>query len=986
MLTNRLFPAVLALAVALSGAAQPANPESLKMRWDFEDAETAGLLQGAGSGEVVPEPGQRANRVYQISTDQPHHARLTIQGSERHPNFILRFRARIADWEGAEPIVYAYGRSGKEGFRGLSLARKQGRLFCYFGQDKPAPTLGKTPGGYGIGETWLRVAFCCFGRWSLAKVWAADDVEPGWQALGRDEELRSGVAAVGVWTSPRTPSKATVFFDDIMLKPIKNTDLHDLGIHITPRLPLDVTALDKAKVITHLPKRVVLSADRTAVAFDRTSGEITNVVDVHTQREFIAPHCPFPLFRFVLQSREDGKRRMVTSRDFRQVNIDTTTDKGLRLSFSDLPGSPTKATVEAIVQADKAIALRFRLTGVQDVIVPEISFPELPGPAAVSPSDELLLPWASGAVLPEPGSIAVSRGALYPGSAFTQFYARCDGKAGLYVGFHDAEGHCKRYQLRCVAGDSASISVAHLRPEVAVPEVTLPYPSVLQTFAGDWRDGADIYKQWAKQQSWCATPLAERQDIPQFLKDGAGILITGIANPNGREKLMGAHLEKLPDLLDAYREATGLKHIVFVPYGWENRGTWVGINYLPSIPSNEDWIRTNSILRERGHRTAFLTSGFWWVVKRQKTGGGPAFDDTEQFERLKNMCITQRDGTTWEVDWYDRTKVFGSWRGLSVKLCHGSKPARDTLRDVFLGVAQLGVPLISFDQEIGGGQKEPCFHSDHGHPPGLGNWGWTDFHALCREIISKGKPVKPELGLFMENVSELAIPVMSTYWSRQFGEIDVGASSARGVGLFSYLYHEYVTAIGAACVQGQGQLGTRPDALLRCRILANNLTRGLIPGPFMHDVPIKGLAVWQKVGKWQATISQAYRSFCRPYKHFPEYLILGRTMRPPTIECDQVETFFWRRDPKGKPCKHGPPVSKRSLTLAAVTAGTFQAQDGTRATFVVNPTPAERQATVRLSAPAEVTIFTPDRQELSRHSAQEIRLTLPPFGIRVFLQ
>ncbi len=127
-------------------------------------------------------------------------------------------------------------------------------------------------------------------------------------------------------------------------------------------------------------------------------------------------------------------------------------------------------------------------------------------------------------------------------------------------------------------------------------------------------------------------------------------------------------MENLPDMMDAHRKKTGLKHMVFVPYGWEGRSMWAGINDFPTIPSDEAWVKVNAELKRRGHRTAFLTSGYWWVVKRKKTGNGPAFDDAADFERRKGMCVQKADGAPWTVDWYDRTKQFGSWRGLSAAL------------------------------------------------------------------------------------------------------------------------------------------------------------------------------------------------------------------------------------------------------------------------------------------------------------------------------
>jgi hypothetical protein len=40
--------------------------------------------------------------------------------------------------------------------------------------------------------------------------------------------------------------------------------------------------------------------------------------------------------------------------------------------------------------------------------------------------------------------------------------------------------------------------------------------------------------------------------------------------------------------------------MIFVPYGWENRGTWAGINYFPAQPSNEAWKTVNAELAKTG--------------------------------------------------------------------------------------------------------------------------------------------------------------------------------------------------------------------------------------------------------------------------------------------------------------------------------------------------------------------------------------------------
>ncbi|MCX7886581.1 MAG: DUF6259 domain-containing protein, partial [Verrucomicrobiae bacterium] len=562
--------------------------------------------------------------------------------------------------------------------------------------------------------------------------------------------------------------------------------------------------------------------------------------------------------------------------------------------------------------------------------------------------------------------------AMYPGAAFTQFGAFSDNQAGLYLAAYDAAGHCKLLGVRSEARQFVEMPFTHLLPEIAGRNAELPYDVVLATFSGDWRDAADIYKQWAKQQFWCAKKLAERDDIPRFLKEGAGVIIAGIQNEQGYNGFLGANLERLPSLCEAYRQRTKLKHIIFVPYGWENRGMWAGINYFPAVPSNEAWQRAAATLQQQGDYVAMLTSGFWWVVKRRQTRNGPAFDDTADFRRRREMLIQNADGTPFAVDFYDKTDARMAWRGWSVKLCHGSATACNTMLKIFLDVARLGAALISFDQEIGGGQHQPCYSPTHGHPPGFGNWMWTDFRDLCAAILHQSKSIQPELGLLMENTSELAIPWMATYWSRQFGEVDHTIYGARGIGLFSYLYHEYVTAIGAACVQGQGQRGTRPSAELRCYVLANNLTRGLIPGPFIDDVPLD-----PGNDPWKTKVSQAFFSFCQPYKHFPEYLLLGETCRPPAIRCAEQEVWFWRGDGAGR--------RKNTIKLPVVTAGSFRAADGSVGTIIVNTTDRPQQAALKLDKPAR--LYRADRTAEMQWGKAPTRivLDLEPFGTRMLV-
>jgi hypothetical protein len=185
----------------------------------------------------------------------------------------------------------------------------------------------------------------------------------------------------------------------------------------------------------------------------------------------------------------------------------------------------------------------------------------------------------------------------------------------------------------------------HLVPEVPGGTVVLSYDTVLGTFGGGgWRAAAELYKRWAKTQPWTAKLLSDRQDIPAILLAGAPAVVAGIQDAAGYSghTTFGDKLEKLPGYLARYKQQMATKRkprMLFVPYGWENRGTWAGINYFPAQPTNEAWRTANTELNNTGDGSMFLVSGSWWVVKRNATNGGPAFDDSAQSWKMHAWWI-----------------------------------------------------------------------------------------------------------------------------------------------------------------------------------------------------------------------------------------------------------------------------------------------------------------------------------------------------------
>ncbi len=949
-----------------------AHASDLRNEWNFEE-ELRGWRVPPVGGSVVAEPRHLTNRVLQIVASEPHHTVAVLERSDRASDFVVSARVRLVSFGGEPPTIYLYGRRGKDGFCALSLRPTGTALLRYCGPDQPA---AEFPGPRLSPMSWVRVKLACVGPRMLGKVWRDGRPEPGWQMEGTLDEPLAGHVALGVWTSPRRPSTATVWFDDVVFQPLTSEDLAAWRTETAARQSLDLSHLSLGDGSFETATHVGLASGDLIVAWESASGRLTHLVHRPSGAEFVASNSVVPCFRIGLARPPGQAKEIIAADEFSDVRVERPDRNQLHMVFTGHPSVPLAVRVMARAAPDGQVHLRIAVTNeTTHRAVARIEFPCFAAPAALGRTghdDRLLLPLShtDGAVIEAPGAYTQFRDALYPGDACTQFAAFYDETAGLYLAAHDAGGHCKRLGVRSVAGTSVEIPFVHLFPEIVGANVSLPYDVVLGSFTGDWRDAAAVYKRWATNQFWCARRLTERDDVPQFLKRGAAVLIANIQNENGYTGALGERLERLPALCEQYRRRAGVKHVVFVPYGWENRGTWAGIHYLPAVPSSEAWRAVAEALHAQGDRVGMLVSGFWWVVKRRSTPNGPSFDDTEEFERRKDMLIRKTDGSIFTVDFYNRTQEFGSWRGLSVKLCHGSAEARATMLKIFLDVASLGTSLVSFDQEIGGGQLEPCYSATHGHPPGFGNWMWTDFRDLCAEILRQGRSVQPEFALLVENTNELLIPWMATFWSRQFGEVEHGAMGARGVGLFSYLYHEYVTAIGAACVQGQGRRSTRPSAELRCYVLANNLVRGLIPGPFMNDVPLEPAN-----DPWKSKVSRAFFAFCKPYAHFPEYLLLGESCRPPVLECAEQEVWFWRTERE-----------RATVRLPTVNVGSFRAPDGARATIVVNTTDRPQRAAVHLKGPAVV--YRADRTVEQRWdgSSPGLELMLEPFEVRVVVE
>ena len=105
----------------------------------------------------------------------------------------------------------------------------------------------------------------------------------------------------------------------------------------------------------------------------------------------------------------------------------------------------------------------------------------------------------------------------YPGFMFAQFLAWYTQRGGVYLACEDTAGNCK--VLKAVKRVRRHAAWHRTRRRLALARCAkLEYDVVLGSFAGDWYDAADLYRNWSLHQKW-ATPLCKRKDVPKWLLD-----------------------------------------------------------------------------------------------------------------------------------------------------------------------------------------------------------------------------------------------------------------------------------------------------------------------------------------------------------------------------------------------------------------------------------------------------------------------------------
>ena len=519
-------------------------------------------------------------------------------------------------------------------------------------------------------------------------------------------------------------------------------------------------------------------------------GAIISLVDRASGREFIAKQAAPQLFRLAFSRRDaaDGKKFYLSNRDAQEFKARVQGGGGQHcaaLEFDHFGEWPVHVTCTAqVADRDRLVHWRLAVRMPATLTLEGVQFPMtvLRAPLGKDVADDaLVMGAAKGGVVRRPGTQKI--GARFtlsqPGSLAAQFACYYDAQAGFYTAAHDGRGFPKDLELGRV---KEGIETHWNLNCFATQAFTQEFDVVQTTFAGadpqiptDWRDAADIYKEWALTQPWCAATYAQRPDIPAWMKDGPAMVRftrDWLAQPELIERWMADYWKKdfpAAPLITAY-------------WGWEKVGNWVTPDYFPLFPSDAQFTNLVAHLRALGCHAFPWPSGYHWTLMYQKQADGSFFwDDRKHFGEVAcTHAVQGRDGKL-----YNRTP---SWLagGDTACMCPGDPWTINWWNNaICVPLARRGSEMIQVDQVVGGGFPF-CYSHTHAHPPGPGPWMTDVFTQQLQTMLAACRQIQPDAMICFEEPNERFNHLVGIQDYRDC------ESKAEWASVFNYLYHEFL--------------------------------------------------------------------------------------------------------------------------------------------------------------------------------------------------
>jgi hypothetical protein len=568
----------------------------------------------------------------------------------------------------------------------------------------------------------------------------------------------------------------------------------------------------------------------------------------------------------------------------------------------------------------KIVSLHFPyVEAVQSIGSPENDFivaPSFPGVMIINPSGNL----------PDNYTAAWE----FPGLQSVQFLSFQDREAGIYIASKDTAGYGRDLRITKQEKNRFILSQQFKMSGDMENQWESPYNVVFGVTSGRWQQTADIYKEWAVNQFWCNKKLTMRDDIPDWWKSGPCVYTHYIRGRNSGYPGLPKHLQILRSQIGG----------AVVPRigAWENHRIWTAGNYFP-IYDEDTAKEIFTQIREDGFHPFVFLSGLYYTFRFEGTGAA----DIPGHEPYIGSFVIDKSGEPVIHTMTDRRT--DGYKRLSYVFCPAAPGTKEFFRSVIDQLHELGIDIVQMDQATSG-SGPACYSTEHGHKPGYGPYQSRSFRELLNDMREYGKSLRPDFLLLNEELHEELIPVLDAFHTREYCENNWFRDypGARGIPLFTYLYHEYAMAYG-----GEGYAKAEEDPGF-VRDMAVTLVSG--------KMPVVGTQIYMsEVHPDQVKMLRNHMNLLKTEAQ--EFLMLGRMLHP--LELD-VSTVIFEMGGKWHPI----PVEEK-----VVLTSSWQSPEGNVGHCLVNITDTIQHVYLQLdtrNAPgwdkANIDLYRADKPEI----------------------
>jgi hypothetical protein len=681
----------------------------------------------------------------------------------------------------------------------------------------------------------------------------------------------------------------------------------------------------------------------------------------------IPAHAHLPLFKIEFLD-DHGQFKSVTSADAGEVKLASSRSaegETITLDFREIGQLPVDAHVTVWCPARETLTYwSITLNNRTSWWIGHVQFPVIEVPfdsAANQNSSHILWSTADGALAgPVEPTMSVGpwgsrefdtpevwRSNNYPGEwTTTQLMAYYNDAGGLYVACDDPKG-LPKFLDPLLEQDGVTLGLGHFPGTRGPGETTLPYHVVIGTFHGDWYRAAEIYRDWASQQSFCAKKIGQRTDMAKWLEDP----VVGIAFPmrgQGDWDPPAAVNSEYTPLTNALpyldRLAAGLKSpLMPIVFNWEHSGPWVQPEAFPPIGGEAAFREFMAKAKANGWHPVIYGDGLCWVTSQSNThyDGMPYF----RAQQAEAFVARKWDGTLLQDRW--------TWRKNYVA-CVGTEKGRQMVVEMTRRMAAFGPDVVQqFDQGPG---PRACYAANHGHPPVPGPWMTEAFNGLIKADEDAARSANPQMAMSCEGAPPETYLQDFQMWD---GRVTVCP-------LYSFLYHEYANGQQGFYTHRTSDEGLRAS-------VARALVTGYISNFTLRDhgrIEYDWDQTWTRAVPDQAAILD----WAQRTSHFRagvarDFLIYGRMLRPWRVSGVGIRDFGAGRhesDPGKEP---------------TVPSATWQAQDGRVGVVLANYSDLPETPRIELegSGARHVTLYFEDqKKEQDLEFPTVLEVPMPP--------